>query len=214
MHTYSYIAISYSTPEKEESAADSLPNPPFSLIPFFVPSGIRTWPLFLRPPEALLCCACVRARWRKEEGSLGKPPLTFSLPTKRRLVGGEELAEKLPVGRDLFFFNYPLGIAWLIRPDQTGRQREGWGRRVETQRDIGCSLGRGGRVSWGGEGSRRRWGGGSWPSPFLPLPRRRRSSLGPRPRRSSRATRQRGSQVRDDGPLFSLRLFPSCFWSW
>jgi hypothetical protein len=38
MHTYSYIAISYSTPEKEESAAD----PPFSLIPFFVPSGIRT----------------------------------------------------------------------------------------------------------------------------------------------------------------------------
>lgn len=78
---------------------------------------------------------CARARWRKEEVSLGKPSPTFSLPTKRRLVG-EELPEKLPVGRDLFFFNYPWGLPGSL--DQTGGEREragrlGQERRGETQ---------------------------------------------------------------------------------
>ena len=75
------------------------------------------------------------------------------------------MAQKLPVGRDLFFFNYPLGKWGLPRSlDQTrqgGRQR-GLGeesRELETQRDNGCSVGRG-RGSWGGGGIQkkmRRW---------------------------------------------------------
>jgi hypothetical protein len=120
MRAYSYIAnTTIQQKKKHQPRGDCLPSPlpslSFSLIPFFPKLSV----LLLRALE---------------EGSLGKPPLTFSLAPPPNASWWEKNWPKsfALAGRDLFVFNYrtPGGIA--CRPD---RQGEGWGeeRRGETQ---------------------------------------------------------------------------------
>jgi hypothetical protein len=168
---------------------------------------------------------CARARWRKEEVSLGKPSPTFSLPTKRRLVG-EELPEKLPVGRDLFFFNYPWGLPGSL--DQTGGEREragrlGQERRGETQTTSARWEEEEVRGDAGIQRKMRRWvlaiaipilAAASAAALFLGAEAQAVQQGHQTERISGETVREREREREREKEmmgLFSLRLFPSCF---
>ena len=76
-------------------------------------------------------------RWRKEEGSLGKPPLTFSLAPHQTLLGRRKIGGKASLWLGSLLLITPGG--WRAHKSGQGEGRE---RRVETQ-TTGARWGRG-----------------------------------------------------------------------